>query len=203
MRALKNIKLMTGFTVVELLITIVVIGLVATITVVAYNGVQNRSRDAVYVSSVSVWEKLFRLEFNLTRKIPGVTENVPFCLGNSVNNFPVVTGKFTAGQCDYQQSGSTTTIRSYNQSIIDQFRTKTDFPNGNLPMFDVAVAGGVTIRARAVAAYVTYNSANESYDVSLYWKNSKPGTCPKGTDAGQSQTPSPTIATCVRTLTFK
>lgn len=34
-----------GFTIVELLIVIVVIGILATITIVAYNGVQNRAQD--------------------------------------------------------------------------------------------------------------------------------------------------------------
>jgi prepilin-type N-terminal cleavage/methylation domain-containing protein len=35
-----------GFTIVELLIVIVVIGILATITIVAYNGIQNRAKDA-------------------------------------------------------------------------------------------------------------------------------------------------------------
>lgn len=39
----KNIK-QSGFTIVELLIVIVVIGILAAITIVAYNGIQNRAR---------------------------------------------------------------------------------------------------------------------------------------------------------------
>jgi prepilin-type N-terminal cleavage/methylation domain-containing protein len=41
------IKSKSGFTIVELLIVIVVIGILSTITVVAYNGVQQRTRDSV------------------------------------------------------------------------------------------------------------------------------------------------------------
>jgi type II secretion system protein G len=39
-------KTSSGFTIVELLIVIVVIGILATITIVAYNGIQQRGRDA-------------------------------------------------------------------------------------------------------------------------------------------------------------
>ena len=39
-------KTKSGFTIVELLIVIVVIGILAAITIVAYNGVQNRSKTA-------------------------------------------------------------------------------------------------------------------------------------------------------------
>lgn len=42
-----------GFTIVELLIVIVVIAILAAITIVAYNGIQNRSKDASMRSAVS------------------------------------------------------------------------------------------------------------------------------------------------------
>lgn len=43
---LKNIKNNSGFTIVELLIVIVVIAILAAISIVAYNGIQNRSKSA-------------------------------------------------------------------------------------------------------------------------------------------------------------
>lgn len=42
-----------GFTIVELLIVIVVIGILAAITIVAYNGVQNRARDTTAISDLT------------------------------------------------------------------------------------------------------------------------------------------------------
>lgn len=44
--SLQTIKNQKGFTIVELLIVIVVIGILAAITIVAFNGVQNRAKSA-------------------------------------------------------------------------------------------------------------------------------------------------------------
>lgn len=42
-----------GFTIVELLIVIVVIGILAAITIVAYNGIQGRARDTARTSAIT------------------------------------------------------------------------------------------------------------------------------------------------------
>lgn len=55
----KNKK--TGFTIVELLIVIVVIAILAAITIVAYNGIQQRSRDSIRKSDLMTIKKLLKL----------------------------------------------------------------------------------------------------------------------------------------------
>lgn len=50
-----------GFTIVELLIVIVVIGILAAITIVAYNGVQQRARDTARTAAVKSVMKALEL----------------------------------------------------------------------------------------------------------------------------------------------
>lgn len=50
-------KRQTGFTIVELLIVIVVIGILAAITIVAYNGVQDRAKAAKISTDLSLLSK--------------------------------------------------------------------------------------------------------------------------------------------------
>lgn len=50
-----------GFTIVELLIVIVVIGILAAITIVAYNGIQARGRDSARISKLNQIAKAIEL----------------------------------------------------------------------------------------------------------------------------------------------
>lgn len=52
-------KKQSGFTIVELLIVIVVIGILAAITIVSYNGIQDRAHDAVTKSDLSTAKQRF------------------------------------------------------------------------------------------------------------------------------------------------
>ena len=54
-------KKQTGFTIVELLIVIVVIAILAAISIVAYNGIQQRARNSSTINTVAAYTKLIKL----------------------------------------------------------------------------------------------------------------------------------------------
>lgn len=79
-------KTVSGFTIVELLIVIVVIAVLAAITVVAYNGIQTRARQSKIDTDVAMLMKAVRLarESSATslRFITGSTYTAGSCTGN-------------------------------------------------------------------------------------------------------------------------
>ena len=54
-------KSKSGFTIVELLIVIVVIAILAAITIVAFNGVQNRAKNTQTVQAVTQWARILKM----------------------------------------------------------------------------------------------------------------------------------------------
>lgn len=63
-------KSVSGFTIVELLIVIVVIAILATISIVAYNGIQMRARDADRAADISQIKKKVEAYYALNGSYP-------------------------------------------------------------------------------------------------------------------------------------
>lgn len=69
----------SGFSIVELLIVIVIIGILASITLVTYDGVTDRARDAQTISAVNQWAK----GLQMYKAKNGTFPNVRSCLGDN------------------------------------------------------------------------------------------------------------------------
>lgn len=78
-----------GFTIVELLIVIVVIGILAAITIVAYNGIQDRARYAAYRSDIESMNKAISLYYIDNGTYPAT--------GGCVTNIATGAGDFIPG----------------------------------------------------------------------------------------------------------
>ena len=87
-----------GFTIVELLIVIVVIAILAAITIVAYNGIQQRSRDAQRMSDVA----------NIVKAI----QRWSIETGNDFSAMPVGNLSVT-GQGWYNTNYSTSSVKAF------------------------------------------------------------------------------------------
>lgn len=111
-----------GFTIVELLIVIVVIGILAAITIVAYNGVQSRAKASSIVSTAQQMQKLLLAYKNTYGTYP--TGGGGYCLtvDNSCTNY--------AG----------TVVTSDNSSLLSELR-KIGNPPQSVPRLDSSFYG--------------------------------------------------------------
>ncbi|MEP7204705.1 MAG: type II secretion system protein [Candidatus Saccharibacteria bacterium] len=69
----KKTTLRSGFTIVELLIVIVVIGILAAITGMSYSGIQAKARDAQRVSDIETINKAIMSYYTVNGTYPGQT----------------------------------------------------------------------------------------------------------------------------------
>lgn len=109
-----KIKRTSGFTIVELLVTIVVIGILSSITIVAFNGIQERALNASRHSEVVAWEKNLQLYKATYGQYPPVTSG-EYCLGTG----------FPGGKCrDYQADGADPDAVAYDEANSAQLHTE-------------------------------------------------------------------------------
>jgi type II secretion system protein G len=117
-------KTVRGFTIVELLIVIVIIGILAAITIVAYNGMQQRTRDAIRIKDLKDVAKAVELykvdngtyplsangSGNWAGTCPNGGSHAEYIAGLSpsyMQRLPIEPRYNVAGQCYYYRSNGT------------------------------------------------------------------------------------------------
>lgn len=113
-----------AFTIVELLVVIVVIGILASISIVAYNGIQVRALNSARLVEMKAWNKQFQIYRSLNGQYPGVASG-DYCLGT---NFP-------NGNCrDYHGTDATTGAVAYDETqntvLMNELATIGTLPSG-------------------------------------------------------------------------
>ncbi len=107
-----------GFTIVELLIVIVVIGILAAITIVAYNGIQQRARNAQTISAAHNYLTAFQGYLVQNGGYPPVASMAQYCLGQDPVYCTIATASW----------GRSATLESALQTIITQLPVPSDGP---------------------------------------------------------------------------
>lgn len=165
-------KSKNGFTIVELLIVIVVIGVLATITIATYNGVQNRAYDVAIQSDLSNYAKkveAFRADSGSLMAIvladfealglkasagayvisPTVTRNYIYCPNLNNTDYAVVAKS---------KSGNAFIIR--NSTSIQPFTSSWTSGTTAGSLCDSIDGAGGTYNTTSVSGYWTGQSPN-------------------------------------------
>ncbi|HTJ73345.1 MAG TPA: prepilin-type N-terminal cleavage/methylation domain-containing protein [Verrucomicrobiae bacterium] len=115
-------KSTSGFTIVELIIVVVVIGILASIVIVSFNGAQKSARNADRYTEVKEWEKLFQLYKAKYGTFPPVANKDSYCLGTGFPN----------GKCrEYLSSGANTYLESDNAALMTELKKIGTLPTVN------------------------------------------------------------------------
>ena len=130
-----------GFTIVELLIVIVVIGILAAITIVAYNGVQTRARTSVAQSKIKTIEKALSLYYADNSAYPN-------CSG----------GKYQPGT-----PGSACAISGLGQGLVPKYLNTMPTVSSD----DSNITYGYGMKKASTNVYASDNSNNYILDVYL------------------------------------
>jgi len=142
---LKNKK---GFTIIELLIVIAIIGLLATISIVALNGARQKGRDAKRVGDIRQVQTALELYFNDQNSYPVVASSLVLGSGNA------------AKLCDTGFVAAATTCTRTYMGIVPANPT----PNGSAYTYTSTGAGTST----AYTVTFTLEDSTGSYSAGIH-----------------------------------
>lgn len=164
------LKNKNGFTIVELLVVIVVIGILASITVVAYGGIQRRAENTARVTEVRQYEKIFQLykaSFGSFPQNPSTAQN--YCLG---------TGFPENGTCGdiYWEEGA----HKENVALMNELRKVSSIPSATRKHTNYAIGPYVNYNGQAVTLVAVLdlpgNERCSNFSLIEWYRNTTTGT---------------------------
>lgn len=151
-----------GFTIVELLIVTVVIGIIAAISIASYNGMQKRAANAAILSEFRAWKLAFAAYKASNGSYPAMPDNTHYCLGTGFPN----------GNCrDYLAGNTNTYTEASSVGLMNQLRTVVQIPSAR----KYPING-------TVGPYVTFNQSNNGFVGMTIVLHGDSDDCPTGTD---------------------
>lgn len=160
-----------GFTIVELLIVIIILGVLVSLVVIGFNGVQQRAQNALRLSEAKEWAKIvnsYVTEFGTSGISPVLTNQ--YCLGTGFTDY----NNDSVGDCWDANTNSVTT-KSENASLnIEWLKVVGKLPNSTRS----PISGNPQTTYLRLGPVVGYSGSGVYYV--QYWLETT-GACPYGT----------------------
>ncbi len=165
-----------GFTLIELLIVIVVISILASITVVAYNGVTKRAEASAQRALINQWTQQVDIALTLGNTFsPGYS-----CLGSSTADFPAADG-FAAGECWQQDDSGYASNVSYDASDLGSLAQDSASLKGKHAIVERTDSLGSKFKVRGPYIRFFTNSGGQ-HSLRIRWLPVYAGDCAPGFD---------------------
>jgi prepilin-type N-terminal cleavage/methylation domain-containing protein len=159
-----------GFTIVELLIVVVIVAILASITLVAFNGVQNRAQNSRILGAVTSWEKILKLYKVQKGALPSSDYN---CLSSASTDFPAGS-VLAAGECMHGYPGSPSFSAVHSAALSADLKSV-------LTAVVVIPAGTLPPISDTVSSTAIYSQGIRYNNLTLqYYVIGKNGDCGKG-----------------------
>lgn len=172
--SVKLLRKQTGFTIIELLIVIVVIGVLAAITIVAYNGISQRGQNAARVSAAKAAYNVIKIHTTTAGSdaaiLSPIAVNASACYGKSLPDL----NSDGIGDCNYQGA---TVFRSNNAAVDALLESTGSYGKVNYPAITTTTASVFlspiivnfpsTIDGRSAALQLRYTLQGDAQDCGL------------------------------------
>lgn len=182
-------RLSKGFTIVELLIVIVIIGILASLVIVAYNGIQQRTNNTTTLTAVAAHIKALRQYAVDNGTWPP----------NSVSHYPCVGDQYNTGGCGQLPGTCMIAGASCNTAMNTQYNTdiRPYYGNGDIttPSLQEITYSGTQYRG----AWAHATSVSGSISVRYFLAGNESCGSPAGITASKSYGDS-TGSVCLATI---